>query len=156
MTSFHILTSQLLEIWSSIDTSTSYLIFVTISVAFSSFLFSGAPKFQSTPLNTKVHRHSVSKKPIIKDQPEPKWHVLKILNFAAVISFVTSILYFASDLPTYLNDSSTLLKFIAGWSFFLCYFIGFFGISFVDADELCQEEEEASTEVSHPVPPIAM
>jgi len=147
MSSFQAFASRLSELWSSLDSSTSYLIFVTVSVAFSSFLVSGAPKFHSSiPLDTNVHRDSKSKRPINKDQPEPKWHVLKILNFAAVISFVTSILYFASDLPTYLNDSSTLLKFMAGWSVFLCYFIGFFGISFVDADELCEEETETGAE----------
>ncbi len=94
------------------------------------------------PMDAPIHQDVKKnlKRSINKDQPEPKWHVLKIMNFAAVGSFISSILYFASDLPTYLNDSSTLLKFIAAWSVFLCYFIGFFGISFVDADELCEEE----------------
>jgi len=146
MTSFQGWTSRVFELFSSLDSSTSFLIFVTVSVAFSSFLLNGAPKYHSIPLDTTVHRDpKISpKKPMNNDRPEPKWHVLKLLNFASVFTFVSSILYFASDLPTYLNDSSTLLKFITAWSVFLCYFIGFFGISFVDADEFC--EEEARTE----------
>jgi len=36
----------------------------------------------------------------------------------------------------YLNDSTSLLQFLSIWSIFLCYFFGFFGISFVNLDDL--------------------
>ena len=74
--------------------------------------------------------------------PEPKWHILKILNYAAVTSFTASVMYFASDYSTFLSDSATLFKFLFGWSVFLVFFFGFFGISFVDADGLLAHEEE--------------
>ena len=74
--------------------------------------------------------------------PEPKWHILKILNYAAATSFTASVLYFASDYSRFLSDSASLLKFITGWSAFLVFFFGFFGISFVDADGLLAREEE--------------
>ena len=76
------------------------------------------------------------------DEPEPKWHILTILNYAAVTSFTSSVLYFATDASRFLADSASLLKFITGWSVFLCYFFGFFGISFVDADGLFAREDE--------------
>jgi hydroxymethylglutaryl-CoA reductase (NADPH) len=79
-----------------------------------------------------------------EEEPRPKWHILKLLNFAAVGVFFASIGYFAFDASTYLNDSQSLLKFLAAWSALMCYFFGFFGISFIDADELarCEQEEE--------------
>jgi len=84
--------------------------------------------------------NSVSKSD--KEEPEPKWHILKILNIAAVIGFVTSVCYFAYDATTYINDSNSLMKFLILWSTFLCYFFGFFGISFVDSDELFLRDEQ--------------
>ena len=74
--------------------------------------------------------------------PEPKWHILKILNYAAVTSFTASVMYFASDYSTFLSDSVTLFKFLFGWSAFLVFFFGFFGISFVDTDGLLAHQEE--------------
>ena len=74
--------------------------------------------------------------------PEPKWHILKILNYAAVTSFTASVMYFASDYSTFLSDSVTLFKFLFGWSAFLVFFFGFFGISFVDTDGLLAHKEE--------------
>ncbi len=84
-----------------------------------------------------------------EDEPQPKWHILKMLNILSVIGLLSSFVWFASTnaASTYLNgsnhDTSTmsashgvLLKFMALWSLLLCYFFGFFGISFVDADEL--------------------
>mmetsp|Transcript_8637 Transcript_8637/g.12293 ORF Transcript_8637/g.12293 Transcript_8637/m.12293 type:complete len:625 (+) Transcript_8637:77-1951(+) len=76
------------------------------------------------------------------DEPQPKWHILKYLNIAAALSFLISVFYFLFDASTYLNDSNSMLKFLAGWSAFLCYFFGFFGISFIDADELVGEEQK--------------
>jgi len=41
-----------------------------------------------------------------------------------------------------MNDSGSLLKFLACWSTFVCYFFAFFGISFVDDDVLTQDEQQ--------------
>ena len=69
--------------------------------------------------------------------PQPKWHILKLLNIVSVIGLLTSFFWFASNASTYLNnDNNVLFKFMALWSTFLCYFFGFFGISFIDDDEL--------------------
>ena len=69
-------------------------------------------------------------------KPQPKWHILKMLNIVSVIGLLTSFCWFASNASNYLNDSEALLKFMVVWGLFLCYFFGFFGISFVDAEEL--------------------
>jgi len=76
------------------------------------------------------------------DEPQPQWHILKLLNIAAVVGFVTSIGYFCCDASTFMNDSGSLLKFLACWSTFVCYFFAFFGISFVDDDVLTQDEQQ--------------
>jgi hydroxymethylglutaryl-CoA reductase (NADPH) len=70
------------------------------------------------------------------DAPEPKWHIFTWVNTIAVILFVLSVVDFTMHASVYLkndtNDSSsTVLKFLLGWSILLCYFFGFFGISFV-------------------------
>ena len=76
-----------------------------------------------------------------QDVPQPKWYILNALNVVAAVSFIVSVVTFLSDASTYMSDSFSIVKFLAGWSLFLCYFFGFFGISFVDADVL---EESAS------------
>lgn len=74
--------------------------------------------------------------------PEPKWHILKTANYVASSAFLLSVLQFASDASTYLNDSASLLRFLAVWSVFLCYFFGFFGISFIDPDDFADEGQQ--------------
>lgn len=72
-----------------------------------------------------------------QNQPQIKWYLLKTLNFAVAISFVISITKFSSDASTYITDSISILKFLCAWSLCLCYFLGFFGMSFVDSEDLC-------------------
>jgi len=69
-------------------------------------------------------------------EPQPKWYILNALNVIAAVTFIVSVVTFMSDASTYMSDSFSIVKFLAGWSVFLCYFFGFFGISFVDADVL--------------------
>jgi len=76
--------------------------------------------------------------------PEPKWYILNVLNGIAAISFIVSVIVFMSDASVYLSDSFAIVKFLCGWSVFLCYFFGFFGISFVDAEMLQEEEDDES------------
>jgi hypothetical protein len=55
--------------------------------------------------------------------PEPKWQVFRYMNIVILILFIASVVEF------YWNDS--LYVFLLGWSVFLCYFFGFFGVTFV-------------------------
>eukprot|EP00542_Grammatophora_oceanica_P010723 CAMPEP_0194043422 /NCGR_PEP_ID=MMETSP0009_2-20130614/15053_1 /TAXON_ID=210454 /ORGANISM="Grammatophora oceanica, Strain CCMP 410" /LENGTH=635 /DNA_ID=CAMNT_0038687623 /DNA_START=65 /DNA_END=1972 /DNA_ORIENTATION=- len=79
---------------------------------------------------------------------EPKWFVLRWLNYAAIVGFIYSVYTFALHLEDYLQDSGAMLGFLTGWSLFLCYFFGFFGISFVDTDDLLLAEQQQSSEVA--------
>jgi len=77
-------------------------------------------------------------------EPQPKWHILKGLNIAAMVGFIVSLAKFVANASTYLNDSTSLFRFLVLWSIFLCYFFGFFGISFVEADDLSEETTTSS------------
>lgn len=55
--------------------------------------------------------------------PEPRWHIFRYMNMLILVLFIASIVEF------YWNDS--LWVFLLGWSVFLCYFFGFFGVTFV-------------------------
>lgn len=79
------------------------------------------------------------------NENEPRWCILKRLNCIFVFSFVISIMLFASNASECINDQSTLLMFLIGWGAFLSYFFGFFGISFVDADEIVQQADVLSS-----------
>ena len=74
--------------------------------------------------------------------PEPRWHIFRWVNFATVALFIWSVVDFTTNATIYLNDndSSTLLKFLVGWSILLCYFFGFFGVSFVH--EMTEEQQQ--------------
>jgi len=135
------------------------------SVAFAVLLLNtgGAPQIRDSalpPHRLEQRDHSASTRTSARttaaarggseERREPKWHILKHLNYAASVSFLASVLYFASDASRFLDDSASLLKFFAGWSVYLCYFLGFFGISFVDADGLEREErEEEEAQAAH-------
>mgnify|MGYP006866114999 FL=1 len=84
-------------------------------------------------------------KPRSPNEPQPKWFILELLNYAVAIGFLFSLGVFASNASAFVNDSSKLIQFLIGWSVSLCYFFGFFGISFVDADEIMAAESEKAT-----------
>jgi hypothetical protein len=64
--------------------------------------------------------------------PEPRWHIFRWVNWLAIIAFFCSVIEFGWNAHTYLKSTDgTLLKFLVGWSVFLGYFFGFFGVSFV-------------------------
>ena len=126
----------------------TYRAFVIICCAFSyTFLKGGqnGPNVTNAQVDYQIRKITsdpVKRIPLKSDEPQPKWHILKLLNICAVVGLLTSFFQFASNASTYLNDSSSLLKFLGLWSTFLCYFFGFFGISFIDADELERGELE--------------
>jgi hypothetical protein len=65
--------------------------------------------------------------------PEPRWHIFRWINWLAIIAFAVSVVEFGWNADRYLHsaDGTVLLKFLVGWSVFLAYFFGFFGVSFV-------------------------
>lgn len=83
-------------------------------------------------------------------EPQPKWYILNFLNFLAGLSFIVSVVIFLSNASTYMKDSLSVFKFLVGWGIFLCYFFGFFGISFVDADLLERSSEVKKEALSTP------
>jgi hypothetical protein len=120
-----------------------YGVLLIASVAFSFLLLNcGSPSTVQHINNNPalIPTPSVkSRSAVDPDEPQPKWFILKGLNFAVMAGFILSLVKFVSNASTYLNDSSSLFRFLAVWSFFLCYFFGFFGISFVDADAIAEE-----------------
>ena len=88
-----------------------------------------------------------------REGPEPRWHFIRWANIVAVIIFAWSVADFSLNATTYWNDSSdsnVLFKFLLGWSSLLCYFFGFFGVSFVH-DHLA--DMETTTTARSAVPP---
>ena len=104
-----------------------------------------APKIQSKS-------HAMSSLSSLPDEPQPKWHILKLTNYLATTGFLLSVLQFAFNASTYLNDSTSLLQFLTLWSIFLCYFFGFFGISFVELDDFVDAQpQEVQGQVQPPL-----
>eukprot|EP00536_Pseudo-nitzschia_multiseries_P009131 jgi/Psemu1/288249/fgenesh1_pg.248_\ len=77
---------------------------------------------------------------------QPKWHLFKWINFVAVGGFLYSVFTFCSNASRYLHHESqgVLVQFLVGWSIFLMYFFGFFGVSLIHEDIPREEEESAS------------
>jgi len=103
-----------------------------------------APQQQTTTTNNNSSSSS-KKNSSYNKRKEPKWFVLKYLNYVAALTFVASIGMFSWNAQAILKDPTTLLQFLMGWSVFLCYFLGFFGISFVDPDDLFASDNAAAS-----------
>lgn len=97
----------------------------------------------------------------MKQKPQPKWAVLHVLNFVVIFVFAGSITYVAMNYRNSIAQQNESVSPITNiffpmmvlWSLCLAYFFGFFGISFVDKDNLGieeNEEEETSTASSNP------
>jgi hypothetical protein len=152
------------------STTQLYVTVIAVSLAFSFFLInSGGSSSALSMLNREEGASSLDsfKKPMATKRrsshqqraasaPEPKWHILKITNYVVVAGFILSVLKFASNASTYLNDSTSLLQFLSIWSIFLCYFFGFFGISFIELDDFVdqlpsqQQQQPAVSQVAQP------
>lgn len=103
----------------------------TIVISFS--LVGSAP---TSDLNAPVAvRENTKDERVVIAGPQPKWFVLKWLNYVSVFAFLVSVVTFSWNAQSYLQDSNSLFKFLIGWSLFMCYFFGFFGISFVDTTQ---------------------
>ena len=90
-----------------------------------------------------LNKPKISKAKLVSpsDEPQPKWHILRLTNYIVTFGFLLSVLKFASNATTYLDDSTSLLQFVIIWSISMCYFFGFFGISFIELDELENEPQ---------------
>jgi hypothetical protein len=67
---------------------------------------------------------------------QPRWHIFKWVNYLAVAAFLWSVCTFCLNASQYLHHESqgVLVQFLVGWSVFLLYFFGFFGVSFIHED----------------------
>jgi hypothetical protein len=80
--------------------------------------------------------------------PQPKWHIFKWVNTAIVGCFAASVLEFTWHASEYWQD---MWKFCLGWSVFLCYFFGFFGVSFVHEAMMEETDSQVSEEMNETV-----
>lgn len=128
------------------STTQLYATVISVSLAFAFFLLNSGGG--SPALSMMDHDNNAAVAPKKKKQqrrastPEPKWYILKITNYVATTGFLLSVLLFASNASTYLNDSTSLLQFLMVWSMFLCYFFGFFGISFIELDDFADPQQQ--------------
>lgn len=78
------------------------------------------------------------KKPAAASAPgrQPRWHIFKWVNYLAVAAFLWSVCTFCLNASHYLHHESqgVLVQFLVGWSVFLLYFFGFFGVSLIHED----------------------
>jgi len=108
--------------------------------------------------NNSNNNNSNNKKKIVGsnyNNKEPKWFVLRYLNYVAVAAFVASVAMFGWNAQAILKDTSSLLKFLMGWCVFLCYFLGFFGISFVDPDDIVESSNTSPNATTTTTTPAA-
>jgi hypothetical protein len=77
--------------------------------------------------------------------PEPRWHIFKWINWLAITAFILSVMEFGWNADQYLHSVSgtVLFRYLVGWSVFLGYFFGFFGVSFVHDIHAAEEDGTA-------------
>jgi hypothetical protein len=128
----------LLDQIDSLSSTQLYAIIVAVTVVISFVLLGTHP--QQDPLfpadtTASTATPSLKKAPAGSNNagPEPRWHIFRWVNYVAITAFFASVAEFGWNASTYLHqsDSTVLLQFLVGWSLFLCYFFGFFGVSFV-------------------------
>lgn len=142
------------QLQTGVSTTQLYVTVIAVSLAFSFYLLnsggSSALAIEENEVHESLHKPKAAptKKMQLKrsasSTPEPKWHILKITNYVAATGFLLSVLQFASNASTYLNDSTSLLQFLTVWSIFLMYFFGFFGISFIELDDFVDQPQQPS------------
>lgn len=102
------------------NTPVTYQLFLGLCIIFSATVLNIATGGATVTYNQQQEQSSklstVATDPVkssrnAHNEPEPKWHILKTLNIAVVLGFITSIGYFAFDATTFMNDSGSLLKF---------------------------------------------
>jgi hypothetical protein len=93
----------------------------------------------------------IVKKDKTRQGPQPRWHIFRWINYMFIAAFLWSVGAFALNASTYLNHDSqgVLMQFLFGWSVFLCYFFGFFGISLIHDFTEDEQEEDGSIMVNN-------
>lgn len=86
---------------------------------------------------------------------QPRWHIFKYVNVVASLLFVGSVAEFGLHATYYMEHG--LVTFLIGWSLFLCYFFGFFGVSLIynDLPRDTVELESVPTTAKKVHPPAA-
>ncbi len=96
----------------------------------------GTGKWIKTLRSRSERTGSIMRIPSASSSPEPKWYILMYINYALTPLFILSLAHFATDPKSHSSDYESLLPFLAFWSTCVAYFLGFFGISFVDTQAL--------------------
>lgn len=131
----------------NLNSTQLYVLIIVITIALSfTVLPNGLPEPQQQqraapppPLDAAAHT-TRKRRTSIEGRPEPKWHIFKWVNYAALCVFLYSVFDFSMHCNVYVAESHTLAKFLVGWSVLLCYFFGFFGVSLVH-DTMMEEEQ---------------
>ena len=111
------------------------------------FVLLGSGQIQDVPFDVNDHAKPKKKtKSSSSGLPQPRWHIFRWVNYGFTAAFLSSVGYFILHSSRYLHQDSqgVLLQFLLGWSVFLCYFFGFFGISLVH--DITEEEEETTAD----------
>ena len=87
--------------------------------------------------NLEMEQHLMKPKMVVVNAgKQPNWGLFKMINYIAVAAFLYSVFIFCSNASQYLHHESqgVLAQFLVGWSVFLMYFFGFFGVSLIHED----------------------
>jgi hypothetical protein len=136
--------SEAVERLDSLTSTQLFGVIVSLTV-FVTFLVLGSANYPEVP---EMQVSVISSIQPTKDGPEPRWHIFRWVNILTAAVFFWSVGDFSLHASAYLNDSdsSILLKFLIGWSVLLCYFFGFFGVSFVHEISFDEIKEPLSPE----------
>ena len=140
----------------SIPATHVFVAVIVISITFSFLLLNSGGGSSMAVDETNVEKEVIKpprkKSETNSDEPQPKWHILKMTNYVVTTVFLVSVIQFISDATAYLNSSNALISFLVIWSACLCYFFGFFGISFIELDDFVDQNVPARAQ-QIPTPP---
>ncbi|GKY90582.1 hypothetical protein MPSEU_000031900 [Mayamaea pseudoterrestris] len=134
---------QAIDSFHSLSSTQLYTLIVGLIVLLTCYLLGSAPLL--LPTGTSFENEHYAKRPHARkesDGPEPRWHIFRYVSLVMVALFSASVVEFGLHARAYMRDSGRLLQFLVGWSVCLCYFFGFFGVSFVYNSELGLEGDE--------------
>jgi len=94
----------------------------------------------STMMASASNRSTTTHK--TSNEEQPKWYLFKYINVGVFCMFVSSVAIFLWDASTYIHNGDHMTQFLVGWSLFLCYFFGFFGVFFIHQDILMNQKDQ--------------
>ena len=152
-----------------------YILIVLVTVLISSLLLRNAPEFCTDDVDG-IHKElaaaaaaqrasdltsnkqkkwkrqqGASKRWSVSDngEPEPRWYIFRMFNYGMMVAFVASVVAFFIEFTAISNNTGTsisMLRYLLGWSVFLIYFFGFFGVSIVNDVE---QSDDSGDEAHH-------